>query len=68
MSLEQSMAYVLLRGSPSEDKKCVLVESGADKADSQLEWKKAVSAIRMLGSAFFQDHTGCKRETKLSRT
>lgn len=62
------MAYVLLRGSPSEDKKCVLVESGADKADSQLEWKKAVSAIRMLGSAFFQDHTGCKRETKLSRT
>ena len=59
MSLEQIMSYVLLRGSrlSAEDKKRVLVESGAEQSGQKLEWKKVVAAIRMLGSAFFQDYT-----------
>ena len=58
------MAYVLLRGSrlSSEDKKRVLVESGAGGASKTLEWSKVVAAIRMLGSSFFQKYTGAKRE------
>ena len=64
MDLEQVQAYVLLRGSrlSSEDKKRVLVESGAESSAEGLQWKKVVAAIRMLGSAFFQDYTGAKRE------
>ena len=67
MTLDQLMAYVLLRGSKltAEDKKRVLVESGAEKADGKLEWKKVVAVIRMLGSAFFQDYTGAKRDKTL---
>ena len=67
MSLEQIQAYVLLRGSrlSAEDKKRVLVESGAEVAGNKLEWKKVVAAIRMLGSSFFQDYTGVKREKSL---
>ena len=59
LSLEQIQAYVLLRGSrlSSEDKKRVLVESGAETQGNQLEWSKVVAAIRMLGSSFFQDYT-----------
>ena len=61
------MSYVLLRGSrlSAEDKKRVLVESGAEQSGQKLEWKKVVAAIRMLGSAFFQDYTGAKREKTL---
>ena len=61
MSLEQVQAYVLLRESrlSADDNKRVLVESGAEASASGLESKKA---IRMLGSAFFQDYTGVKRE------
>ena len=42
----------------SEDKKRVLVESGAETQGGQLEWQKVVAAMRMLGSSFFQDYTG----------
>eukprot|EP00435_Cladocopium_sp_Y103_P041412 s1200_g11.t1 len=64
LSLEQLQAYVLLRGSrlSAEDKKRVLVESGAEGTSKNLEWSKVVAAIRMLSSNFFQDYTGSKRE------
>eukprot|EP00435_Cladocopium_sp_Y103_P009090 s488_g2.t1 len=67
ITLDQLQAYVLLRGSrlTADDKKRVLVESGAETAGNKLEWSKVVSAIRMLGSAFFQDYTGAKRERSL---
>ena len=64
LSLDQLMAYVLLRGSrlSAEDKKRVLVESGAEGTSKTLEWSKVVAAIRMLSSNFFQEYTGGKRE------
>ena len=64
MDLSQVQAYVLLRGSrlTPEDKKRVPVESGAESEGKALEWKRVVAAIRMLGSAFFQDYTGNKRD------
>ena len=67
ISLDQVQAYVLLRGSrlSAEDKKRVLVESGAETPGKKLEWSKVVAAIRMLGSAFFQDYTGVKREKNM---
>ena len=67
ITLDQLQAYVLLRGSrlSAEDKKRVLVESGAETTDKKLEWSKVVAAIRMLGSAFFQDYTGVKREKNM---
>lgn len=50
-------AYILLRNSAlgAEDKKKVIVESGGT-----LQYDKVVSAIRMLGSKFFQDVQGSK--------
>ena len=50
-------AYILLRNSAltSEDKKKVIVESGGT-----LQYDRVVSAIRMLGSKFFQDVHGNK--------
>ena len=45
-----------------DDKKRVLVESGAEKAGSELETKKVSAAIRMLGSSFFTEFTSGKRE------
>ena len=67
LSLEQVQAYMLLRGSKltAEDKKRVLVESGAETSAGGLDWKRVVAAIRMLGSAFFQDYTGVKREKSM---
>lgn len=64
LTLDQLQAYVLLRGSrlSAEDKKRVLVESGAEGSSKTLEWSKVVAAIRMLSSNFFQDYTGSKRE------
>ena len=64
LSLEQLMAYVLLRGSrlSAEDKKRVLVESGAEGTSKTLEWSKVVAAIRMLSSNFFQEYTGGKHD------
>ena len=69
VDLEEVKAYVLLRGSKlgPEDRKRVLVESGAESIHEKkkLEWAKVVSAIRMLGSSFFQDYTGARRDKSL---
>ena len=64
--LEEIRAYVLLRGSKlaSEDKKRVIVESGAE-AGGVLDVKKVTAAIRMLGSGFFQELTGNRRDRTL---
>ena len=41
----------------TDDKKRVSAETGG-----QLEMKKVTAAIRMLGSNFFQDMTGVRRD------
>ena len=66
ISLAEIQAYTVLRGSrlPPEDKKRVLVESGAERG-SALEMSKVEAAIRMLGSSFFQEYTSGKREKNL---
>ena len=63
MSLAELRAYIVLRGSllPSEDKKRVLVESGAE-VDSSLSLDRVSRAIRMLGAGFFQDYAGMRRQ------
>jgi hypothetical protein len=63
LSLSELQAYVTLRSSrlTPEDKKRVIVESGAESG-GQLDLKKDSAAIRMLGSNFFQDMTGQRRE------
>lgn len=69
INLAEVQSYIILRGSKLsvEDKKCVLVESGAEKAGSELDMKKVAAAIRMLRSSFFQEYTAGKRE-KTQRT
>eukprot|EP00434_Breviolum_minutum_P030362 symbB.v1.2.026856.t1/scaffold2714.1/size94327/9 len=66
IQLDEIRSYILLRGSKlaGEDKKRVLVESGAE-IGSALDLQKVTRAIRMLGSNFFQDMTGLKREKGL---
>ncbi len=66
IQLEEVRSYVLLRGSrlSGEDKKRVLIESGAETG-AALDIKKVTAAIRMLGSEFFHDMTGLKREKGL---
>ena len=66
IQMEEIRSYILLRGSKlaGEDKKRVLVESGA-ASGSSLDIKKVTGAIRMLGSNFFQEMTGLKREKGL---
>ena len=66
VDLEEIRAYIILRGSRlnSEDKKRVVVESGAEKGQA-LDLKRVSSAIRMLGSGFFQDLVGAKRDKSL---
>ena len=66
MKLEELRAYVVLRGSrlTSEDKKRIIVESGAE-ANGVLDMKRVTSAIRMLGSGFFQELTGGKKDKSL---
>ena len=63
VKLEEIQAYILLRGSrlSAEDRKRVIVEAGAE-AGGLLEMKKVTAAIRMLGSGFFNDLTGFKRD------
>ena len=63
VDLNELRAYITLRGSKlgSEDKKRVIVESGAEKG-GHLEVSKVSAAIRMLGSGFFQDMLGQKRD------
>lgn len=66
IDLSEIRSYILLRGArlASEDKKRVLVESGAESSGA-LKLQKVVSAIRMLGSGFFQELTGAKKEKGL---
>ena len=56
INLAEVQAYIILRGSKltMDDKKRVLVESGAERAGGELEMKKVAAAIRMLGSSFFR--------------
>ena len=63
MSLSELRAYVVLRGSqlPGEDKKRVLVESGAEN-DAQLTLDRVSKAIRMLGAGFFQEYAGLRKQ------
>eukprot|EP00435_Cladocopium_sp_Y103_P059754 s1023_g21.t1 len=63
VSLEELQAYIVLRGSKlaPEDKKRVIVES-KDSAGSALAMKDVTSAIRLLGSGFFQEYTGLRRD------
>ncbi|CAJ1353329.1 unnamed protein product, partial [Effrenium voratum] len=62
MDLPQLQAYITLRNSnlAGEDKKRVLVESGAEK-EVTLTMEKVTAAVRMLGTSFFQDYTGQKK-------
>ena len=62
VTLEELRAYAVLRGSllSSDDKKRVVVESDAS-GSGRLEMNKVSQAVRMLGSTFFQDFTGQKR-------
>ena len=64
--LEELQSYVVLRGSKlsMEDKKRVIVESGGE-ATGKLELKRVSSAIRMIGSNFFQEFTGGKKDRNL---
>ena len=56
----------MLKGSriTSDDKKSVIVESGAE-AGGVLSISKVRAAIRLLGSGFFQEMTGAKRDKGL---
>lgn len=67
ISMSEVQAYTILRGSrlSMEDKKRVLVESGAEKAGSELEMKRVAAAIRMLGSNFFQEYTSGRKDKAL---
>ena len=66
IKMEEIRAYVLLRGSKlaNEDKKRVIVESGAESGGA-LDVKRVTAAIRMLGSGFFQELTGNRRDRTL---
>ena len=61
--LSEIQAYILLRGIRlnSEDKKRVLVDSGAEQGNA-LTVKGVEAAVRMIGSGFFQDMIGGKRD------
>ena len=48
----------------AEDKKRVLVESGAE-AGGTLTMQKVTSAVRLLGSAFFQEYTSGRKDRGL---
>ena len=64
--LEELQSYVILRGSrlSMEDKKRVIVESGGETS-GKLDLKRVSSAIRMIGSNFFQEMTGGKKDRSL---
>ena len=67
INLAEVQAYIILRGSKlsMEDKKRVLVESGAEKAGEELQMKKDSAAIRMLGPSSFQEYTSGKLDKAL---
>ena len=62
LTLSQLQAYVVLRGSrlSAEDKKRVLVESGAEGGE-ELSMSKVSKAVRMLGAGFFEELTTGKK-------
>ena len=66
VDMSELRAYIVLRNSrlSSEDKKRVIVEAGAERGDA-LAMSKVTAAIRMLGSNFFLDLTGQKRDKGL---
>ena len=66
ISLDEIESYVVLRGSKlaAEDKKRVIVESGGENS-GKLAMKKVTAAIRMIGSNFFQEMTGNRRDKSL---
>ena len=66
ITLAQLQAYVVLRGSrlSAEDKKRVLVESGAEGGD-ELSITKVSKAVRMLGASFFEELTTGKKNNRL---
>eukprot|EP00434_Breviolum_minutum_P045152 symbB.v1.2.040420.t1/scaffold7218.1/size12596/1 len=66
MQLSELQAYIMLRGSrlSSEDKKRVLVDSGAETGGN-LEMSKVTAAVRMLGAGFFQELTGNRKDKSL---
>ena len=65
LDLSQLQAYVVLRGSrlSAEDKKRVLVESGAEGGEA-LSIVKVSKAVRMLGAGFFEELTSGKKSNK----
>lgn len=64
VNMAEVQAYIIHRGSKlsMEDKKRVLVESGAEISSGELDMKKVSAAIRMLGSSFFQEYTSGKKD------
>ncbi len=66
MKLGELQAYIMLRGSrlSAEDKKRVLVDSGAESGGN-LEMDKVTAAVRMLGAGFFQEMTGNRKDKSL---
>jgi len=65
LTLAQLQAYVVLRGSrlSGEDKKRVLVESGAEGGE-ELSIVKVSKAVPMLGAGFFEELTTGKKTNK----
>eukprot|EP00435_Cladocopium_sp_Y103_P013861 s2131_g3.t1 len=63
VTLAEIQAYIVLRGSRiiPDDKKRVIVDSKAEKG-GELKMPDVTAAIRMLGSGFFQDYTGARRD------
>ena len=63
MDLQELQAYIVLRGSKlsAEDKKRVIIESKSEEG-GHLTMPKVTSAIRLLGSGFFQEYTGMRRD------
>ena len=66
VKLEELQAYIMLRGSRlnPDDKKRVIVDAGAESGGS-LEMARVTAAVRMLGSTFFQEMSGVRREKTL---
>ena len=63
IELKEIQAYILLRGSRlgGDDKKRVIVDSGAEKG-GELDVAKVEAAVRMIGSGFFQHMVVSKRD------
>ena len=70
INLKEVQAYTKLLGSrlTSDDKKRLLVESGAEKQGAELEVHKVSAAICMLGSNFFQEFTTGKKDKTTAKT